>query len=286
MQGIHRRIACAVLAGAWALAGYAHAETDILGKWRLQRAAVAPWAEEGAAAIEKKWIGRTVEFRADRVKAPGPLACANARYEATSMPAEGLFQGGLPAPADAAAQTLGLATFPVDGVSLTCDTGIFEFHEAGEAVLFALDNVIWTLDRSPGADAAAASPAGVVYAFLEAHFNGDMGFDETTVAAKQKWLSHDLKAAIVAYFAKPFPEDEVPPINGDPFTDSQEYPTRFSVGDASVAGRKAEVPVGYADGFAKRSVVFHLVKDGRRWRIDDLAFDHGGKFSSQLAENP
>lgn len=286
MSENQRRIVAAVIAAVWALAGSAQAEKDILGKWRLERAVVAPWAEGDSLPIEKKWIGKTVEFKTDSVKAPGPLACRNARYAATSMPAEGLFQGGLPAPAEAAAQTLGLAAFPVAGVSLTCDTGIFEFHRAGDAVLFALDNVIWTLDRSPGADAAPSSPAGVVYSFLEAHFNGDMGFDEKTVAAKQKWLSHDLKAAIVAYFAKPFPEDEVPPINGDPFTDSQEYPTRFFVGKASMNGKKADVPVGYSDAFSEKTVVFMLVRDGARWRLDDLSYEHGGTFTGQLAATP
>ena len=37
----------------------------------------------------------------------------------------------------------------------------------------AIDNVIWTLDRSPGALAAATTPAGVVQRLLEAHFAFD-----------------------------------------------------------------------------------------------------------------
>lgn len=258
---------------------------DLAGTWRLERAVIAPWVGDNAAPIQK-WVGKKIEFKETNVKGPGPLACANARYEATSMPAEGLFQGVLPESAEAAAHFVGIAKFPVEGVSLTCDTGIFEFHKAGNAMLFALDNVVWTLDRSPGAFASKNSPSGVVYSFLEAHFNGDMGFDEKTVAAKQKWLSHALKKKIVAYFAQAFPEDEVPPIDGDPFTDSQEYPTRFSVGEASVPGKKAEVPVDYSDGFRVRRSVILLVKDGARWRLDDLKYDHGATFSEMLAAKP
>ena len=40
---------------------------------------------------------------------------------------------------------------PVAGVSLTCDRGIFEYHVAdAQSILVALDNVIWTLNRSAG----------------------------------------------------------------------------------------------------------------------------------------
>jgi hypothetical protein len=263
----------------------AHSPEDLMGQWRMTRAVVAPWAEEGEAKIERAWIGKNIVFKSNKVKGPGPVACANAQYEATSMPAEGLFQGGLPAPAVAAAQALGVAKFPVSGMSLACDTGVFEFHQAGtDALLFALDNVIWTLDRSPGSRAAAQSPEGVTQRFLEAHFNGDMGFDRQTAGAKAASLSRGLQNSIKTYFAAERPEDEVPPVDGDPFTDSQEYPTRFSVALSEQRGRdRATVPVIFSDGFRDRRVVYRLIDERSRWRIDDLQYEDGGTLSEMLA---
>lgn len=272
------------LAMLFAAAGAAAADaTDYLGEWRLTRAVAAPWAQEGQAAIERAWIGRNMTFRADKMKGPGPLACAAASYKATSNPPEGLFQGGLPAPAEPAAQSLGLTQFPVFGFSLSCDTGVFEFHQAGpNALLFALDNVVWTLDRSPGARTPVMSPAGVVQRFLEAHFNGDMGFDEATVAEKQAFLSRRLRRRIKDYFATTFPADEVPPIDGDPFTDSQEYPTRFSVSKGELRSNDATAPVLFSDGFRDRLVVYRLIGEQDKWRIDDLEFEDGGTLSDLL----
>jgi hypothetical protein len=255
------------------------------GRFRVTRGVAAPWVDASASPPDTRaWLGKTVEFGPRRFVVPGGLSCEDARYGTDLRPAEGLFQGNLPAPADIAAANLGLATYPVPSVTLTCSSGLYDLHWATpQLLLLALDNVIWSLDRSPGTQAAPGSPEALVQALLEAHFAGDMGFTPESVAAKRDWLSKGLLAAVEAYFARPWPEDEAPVINGDPFTDSQEYPHWFSVGSAVVADGETRVPVRYGDGSRGRSVSFILARDAGVWRIDDVQDERGDRLRRWMA---
>ncbi len=190
-----------------------------VGPWRVTRAVTAPWAAADSARLDRTvYLTRVVQLRAASFSGLGRFGCERPRYEQTTMPPEGLFQGNLPAPAAAAARALGFAAGVVQGVRVTCASGVFEFHAVDAShLLVAIDNVIWTLDRSPGALAAAVTPAGVVQRLLEAHFATDMGFDSVTVRRLQPFLTTGLAARIAAYFAAPAPRDEAPVIDGDPF---------------------------------------------------------------------
>ena len=281
---------------AVALSGAAASATSITapevptpqGEFRVTRGIAAPWLTASDAKPDTRaWLGATIEFDVARFAAPGQLGCANPRYETDRRPAAGLFQGGLPEPASEAAARLALTAPTTPSVSLTCDTGIFDLHWATpQALMLALDNVIWVLDRSPGAFAAAGTPEAQVQGLLETHFGGDMGFDSTTVAGKQRFLSAALQERIAAYFAAPFPTDEPPPINGDPFTDSQEYPVLFSVGSDSATGEIATVPVRYDDGYRAREVQFVLRRSADGWRVDDLRYEGDHTFRTQLEARP
>ncbi|MBL0170292.1 MAG: hypothetical protein IPP90_06090 [Gemmatimonadaceae bacterium] len=266
------------------VAVHAPAQGRPLGVWRVERGVSAPWVRQGVdRADTKAWVGRTVRFEASRVRGPGVLNCGRARFESASQPAEGLFQGGLPAPARSAAEQLGIVRFPVPGVLLTCDAGSFDFHRVdGTTMLIAVDNVIWTLSRSAGALLPATSPSGVVQVFLERHFAGDMGFDTASVADKQGWLTASLRAAIAAYLARPGSPNEVPVIDGDPFTDSQEYPTRFAVSPAVVRGSSATVAVRFGDGYRDRTIRYALRSTGATWRIDDVHYEAGSTLRALL----
>jgi hypothetical protein len=55
------------------------------------------------------------------------------------------------------------------------------------------------------------------------------------VGAKRAWLAPELLDLCKAYFKKPVPADDVPEIDGDPFTDSQEYPKLFRVGPVALS---------------------------------------------------
>lgn len=248
---------------------------DWSGTWRITRGVCSPWTPGAPQRAGIELVGSMLEFAAGRVDGPGVLACTGARFAPTEVPAQGLFQGGLPEPAALAAEALGIPTLPATGFSLACSTGVFEFHAAGDALLFALDNVIWTLSRSTGALASADSPEGFVQRFLEAHFAGPMAFDPESAALKRARLSRALGLRIDAYFARSRPADEVPPIDGDPFTDSQEYPTRFEVGAGTPTGTAYEVPVDFADAHRTTRITYRLVQEGGAWRVDELRTAHG-----------
>ena len=259
--------------------------SGILGEWRFVRAQVAPWANGGkpVAPIDEHWIGRTIRFEPHRVAGPGVLRCANAVYTPTRFDADALFQGALPAPPRKAAASLGLVAMPVTGTSLNCDSGLFELHRPdATTLLLGLNDVIWTLDRSPGAFAGDSTPPGAVQRLLELHFGTSMAFDAKHAKTRARWLSDALNARIARYFAKPMNPNEAPAIDGDPFTDTQEYPTRFSVGAAEVRGDVATVPVRFTDGRRVRTVHYLLRRQRSGWRVDDLRYENGETLSGWL----
>jgi hypothetical protein len=287
---LNRTIRIIVALVVWAAAPSAafadgDAYSSVAGAWRFTRSVVAPWADEAAIGAPPDWIGSMVTFGARSVKGPAPLACRHAAYEATLVAPEGLFQGNLPAPAADAMTALGLSGDAVGGVSLSCDTGVFEIHRASAgSLLVALDNRIWTLDQTAGTRATSISPEGVLQRFLEAHFAGDMAFTTASIAGKRAFLSKALFGAIEAYLAAPQDPDEAPLINGDPFTDSQEYPTRFAVGADDREAVGVELPVDFADAFTKRTVLFEMTRENGHWLVSDLRYPDGTTLSGLLAD--
>ena len=254
------------------------------GKWRITRTVIAPWADEESAGVAPAWIGSSVAFGEKSVKGPRPLSCRQAAYEGNEVPPDEMFQGNLPEPATAALAQLGVADGPARGVSLSCSTGVFEFHWASKnSLLAAIDNRIWTFDRTEGTRAAKNSPEGVLQRFLESHFAGDMAFTPQTVASKRAYLTKALVEKIDLWFKTPQAPDEAPEINGDPFTDSQEYPARFAVGADNEAAEGVETPVEFASAYSKRTAVFIMAREKGRWRIDDIRYEDGSLFSEMLA---
>lgn len=116
-------------------------------------------------------------------------------------------------------------------------------------------------------------PFVVVQQFFKAHFAGDMAFTEASLKAKQASLTEDLYQKLMAELKKPVPKGEVPNIDGDPFTDSQEYPESFKVTHSSVKGDKAAVTVDFLWPENKTTVQVALVRTSKGWLIDDLIYD-------------
>jgi hypothetical protein len=133
---------------------------------------------------------------------------------------------------------------------------------------------------APSSSDSPARAVGDLYAF---HFAHEMAFTPDSVGAKSAWLAPDLKDLIDAYFARPVDPNEAPPINGDPFTDSQEYPSKFKVGPARVTGEVARVPVRLSwKAGPPRSVTIHLVRIGGRWRVWDVLGSDGTSLRALL----
>jgi hypothetical protein len=239
--------------------------------WRIESGRVAPWAQPGTR-IDPVYQGREVRFQAARLAAPHPLACEGATYEWIFVGPEGLFEGNLPAPAAQEAKRLGLGDGAIATLRVGCSNAGFDFHRTSRGdLLLGLDNVVWTLRPVR----PATTPSEIVQELLITHFTHDMGFTRTSVAHKRGFLSNALQARITRYLAAPQPSDEAPAINGDPFTDSQEYPDRFTLGAVQTTARRTIVPVHFADAHAKRRVDYVLVRQGTRWVVDDLVDERG-----------
>jgi hypothetical protein len=224
-------------------------------------------------------LSGTVEFLRDRVAGPPPIGCSGARYELVVTPAEGLFQGSLPAPAEQSASAMGITHLPVMTLRVTCDSGAFDYHLiAPGTLLLGLDGVARRLENR----STAETPEAVVQRLLTEHMTHDMGFTPALVAPKRAFFTTGLNAAIDAYFALPLPEDEVPPIDGDPITSTQEYPSRFTLNAAVVDGAATVVPVVFSDGVRTRRVDFVLARDAGRWRVDDLRYEDHTTFRELL----
>lgn len=130
----------------------------------------------------------------------------------------------------------------------------------------------------------AASPAAAVTALYTCHLAHDMAFTLPGVSQRSAWLAPDLLALCRAYFARPASPDEVAEIDGDPFTDSQEYPTRFRLGQVQRAGASALVPVILSwPGGEIRTVRVHVARIRNAWLVTDVMYESGESFRKLLA---
>jgi hypothetical protein len=115
----------------------------------------------------------------------------------------------------------------------------------------------------------------VVEEFYAYHFKHDMAFTRKSVEARRKWLSRRLYRGLLAEFERGKNTDEVPRMDGDPFTDSQEYPTGFRLDGAKPAGRGYRVTVNLKWPTEERVVEVDVLQHKGRWEIDDLRY--GGR---------
>lgn len=135
-----------VLEGApTGLALKARPSDPIAGGWQVATAAAAPWAK---GVQDQSLKGRYILFSPARVRsADSVLDCNRASYEPSSVPTDGLFQGAGITSEQAA--SLGITRPVTPSFTLTCDTGVFDFHAADDGRwLMALDNVIYGLERA------------------------------------------------------------------------------------------------------------------------------------------
>lgn len=131
---------------ACATAPSLYAQGEFIGNWTIAEWKVAPWvprAERASIKPNTAMLNRTVTISTKGVAGPKVLACANAKYVIVSSPLEGLFEGGLKQPnTDGAAFGFNA---PVKTLRPNCD---LDFHMRNRnSVLFAVDNVVYTMTR-------------------------------------------------------------------------------------------------------------------------------------------
>jgi|GEM_PF-2836881 len=117
-------------------------------------------------------------------------------------------------------------------------------------------------------------PETAVNSFYKYHFAHDMAFTPDAVKARSAWMTPELLEACRVYFDIPEDPEEPPFIEGDAFTGSQEYPSHFSVGSATISERSARVPITFnwkEDGHSTEGTVV-LKKVQEKWLIDDVEF--------------
>ncbi len=273
--------------------------------WRITHARVAPWAAADAPA-GAALAGQVLALRGGALRGPPPLACAPAHVQAMVWPAAGLFEGQLAKSADpaAAARALGLGRLPARGLRITCPNASFDLVQTDRPAawpgniqadrqgwLLALDQRLWTLTTAPAARAAPETPAGVVQHLLERHFaaphGGDpRGFTPALMVELGQFITTDLQMAADRWLAAPHRPDEVPSINGDVITDSQELVLRFGVQAPSIRQGQAEVPVRMADAERAWTLLYRLRRQGGQWRVDDLRLGDGTTLRTLLKELP
>jgi hypothetical protein len=79
---------------------------------------------------------------------------------------------------------------------------------------------------------------------------------------------------------------EVGALDGDPLYDAQDTDIKkFVVGKGSIAGEKASVVVTFMNFDQKKTVTFALVKEGGKWKIDDIGYGADYTLVSMLKED-
>jgi hypothetical protein len=134
------------------------ADNGMLGKWTIERADDAPWANDTDYQPYRKampdYVGKSVIFEAKRIDGPALLACANPSYQMKDYTADLLFQGGLGEfeskggkKAEDVATAMGFKSRPIRTLETGCEHS-FDFHMSdADHAAFALDNMIYWLTR-------------------------------------------------------------------------------------------------------------------------------------------
>lgn len=135
-------------------------------------------------------------------------------------------------------------------------------------------------------EADLAQARSVVAACYKDHLRRRFGYDAASLKAKRRWFTPAVLDLVQKELNKPSKPDEVPYIDGDPFTNSQEPLRNLKVGAAKASGQGIEVALHLGgEGFA-RDFKVSLVRLGAGWRIDDLTYDDGTTLRGFLAAAP
>jgi hypothetical protein len=123
--------------------------------------------------------------------------------------------------------------------------------------------------------AKSADAVATVKAFYTFHFAHKFDYTLRGLPQRRKWLDAGLSNLLVAELKKPVKKDEVPELDGDPFTNSQEYPTTFRIGNTKESGANASVEIIFIwkekdKVIDEKGVEVVLVKAKNVWKIANI----------------
>lgn len=136
---------------------------------------------------------------------------------------------------------------------------------------------------SQGGPAAEASR--VVEAFYTYHFRHDMALTPRGLAARRRWIDPALYGELRDQMGRDRKSKEAPVIDGDPFTNSQEYPTSFEIGEARVSEGIVRVAVVLVWPSERRTISVEVFERDNRWRIRDIRYDQTSSLRDLLFQN-
>jgi hypothetical protein len=124
--------------------------------------------------------------------------------------------------------------------------------------------------------AEASEAAATVKAFYAFHFQHDFDFSERGLKLRRKWLAESLYQLLLADRKKSAAaKGEVVGLDGDPFTNSQDPPNSFKVGESKQDDKSASVIVElfWKDKnkvIEQRKIAVKLTKVANAWKIENL----------------
>jgi hypothetical protein len=146
---------------------------------------------------------------------------------------------------------------------------------------------------SAGVRGQQPSAASAVNSFYRFHLSHNMDFSARNIQLRRRWLTPEFYQLLLnkikqqAAYSKAHP-DEVPDYDGDPFTDSQEYPDSFRVGKQVMDGERAKVTVTLfwsartTRGRDKRDIVVEAVPGPTGWLINDIINSEGSSLRDEF----
>lgn len=127
-------------------------------------------------------------------------------------------------------------------------------------------------------DKASADAAATVKSFYTFHFKNKFDYSRQGLRQRQRWLDATLYQLLLAELKRSdasTKKNEVPELNGDPFTNSQEYPNSFRIGDTRQEYGKAFVEVvllwqDKGEIVAEKNIGVELSKSKTVWKISNI----------------
>jgi hypothetical protein len=143
------------------------------------------------------------------------------------------------------------------------------------AILMVLPPIASLSDASnkKGLDAAAT-----VKAFYAFHFKHNFDYTERGLEQRRRWLDENLYKLLTAELKRSkqsASQNEAPELNGDPFTNSQEYPSAFRIAKSEQGLRKATVEVVFVwkekdRVIDEKRIRVDVLRHGASWKIANI----------------